>query len=300
MTRRGTLAAMLLMLAAGRLAPAQELEPRAYSPSPVGTNFVVASYQYTSGDVVFDPSLPFKNIEAEVNSAVLAYGRTVGWLGRSTSLGIVVPYAWGTVSGDVAEEFRSIERAGLADVRARLAINLLGGPALTPREFVQRRPATLLGASVNVVAPTGEYDPTKLINISAHRWAFKTEVGLSQPLDRFTLEAYAGMWWFTDNDDYYGGVRREQAPLASFQAHVAYTFRPRLWLAADATYYGGGNVTVDGDEKDDEQRNSRGGVTLSVPVARHSSLKLSWATGFVARAGGDFATWGLAWQTVWF
>lgn len=282
------------------LAPAQELEPRAYSPSPTGTNFVVASYVFSTGDVVFDPSLPFKDVKAEVSSAVVAYGRTIGLFGRSASVALLVPYAWGTMSGEVAEEFQSIERAGLADVRARVTLNLLGGPALTPREFAQRRPGTLLGTSLVVIAPTGEYDPSKLINISANRWAVKTELGLSQPAGRFTLESYAAVWLFTDNDDFYGGSRREQSPLASFQVHVGYTLRPRLWLAVDATYYGGGNITLDGDEKDDTQRNSRGGLTMSVPVGKQSSLKFSWATGFVARVGGDFATYGLAFQTVWF
>ncbi len=293
-----TFLAALAILAS--LAPAQELEPRAYSPSPTGTNFLVASYLYTTGDVVFDPSLPFKDVMAEVHATVVGYGRTVEFLGRSASVALLVPYAWGNMSGEVAEEFRSIERAGLADVKVRVTCNLLGGPALTPREFAQRTPGTIVGTSVVVVAPTGEYDPTKLVNISANRWALKAEVGLSQPANRLTLEAYAAIWLFTDNDDFYGGSRREQAPLGSFQAHVAYTFRPRLWLAADATYYGGGNITVDGVEKDDTLRNSRGGLTLSWPVGRRSSLKATWAKGFVARVGGDFSTYGLAFQTVWF
>ncbi len=281
-------------------APAQELEPRAYSPSPTGSNFLIASYIYTTGDVVFDPSLPFKNIKAKVNSTIFGYSRTFGFLGRTANASILVPYVWGTVSGDVAEEYQSVERVGLADLRARLAVNLLGGPALNPAEFARRKPCTLLGTSLAVIAPTGEYDPTKLINISANRWAVKTELGLSHPVDRFTFEAYTAIWWFTDNPDFYGGVRREQSPLASFQVHVAYTFKSRFWVAADATYYGGGNITMDGVEKDDEQRNSRGGLTASVPVGRKSSLKFAWATGFAARVGGDFATYSLAFQTAWF
>jgi hypothetical protein len=280
--------------------PAQELEPRAYSPSPTGTNFLLGSYVHTTGDVVFDPSLPVKNVTAKVSSTVLAYGRTFGLLGRSASAALLLPYAWGTMSGDVAEEYRSIERSGLADMRARVTVNLLGGPALTPQEFARRTPRTLLGTSLIVVAPTGEYDATKLINISANRWAVKSELGLAVPVDRLTLEAYAAVWLFTDNADFYGGSRREQAPLASFQVHVGYTFKPRLWLAADATYYGGGNITIDGVETDGTQRNSRGGLTLSAPVGRRSSLKATWSQGFVARVGGDFSTYGLALQTVWF
>ena len=281
-------------------APAQELEPRAYSPSPVGANFLILSYARSAGDVIFDPSLPFSDVKAAVNSAVLAYGRVFGLCGRSASAAVLAPYAWGSMSGNVAEQFRSIERAGPADLRTRLVVNLLGGPALSPREFAQRRPRTTLGTSLLVVVPTGQYDPAKLINISANRWAVKPELGLSHPVGRFTLETYAGVWLFTDNADFYGGSRREQAPLTALQAHVGYTFKPRLWLAGDATYYAGGHTTLDGVEKQDRQESSRLGLTLAVPIGRRFSLKASWATGVAARVGGDFDTFGLAGQFLWF
>jgi hypothetical protein len=38
----------------------------------------------------------------------------------------------------------------------------------------------LLGTSLKVTAPTGQYDPTKLINWGANRWGFKPEFGYSQ------------------------------------------------------------------------------------------------------------------------
>src|SRR5262249_59337222 len=95
--------------------------------------------------------------------------------------------------------------------------SLIGGPALTPREFAQRHPRPTLGMSLVESAPTGQYDPAKLISISANRWAVKPELGLSYPAGRWTLEAYAGVWLYTDNDDFYGGQRRVQSPLATVQ-----------------------------------------------------------------------------------
>ena len=50
---------------------------------------------------------------------------------------------------------------------------------------------------------------------------------------------------------------REQDPIGTFQAHVSYTFKPWLWLSADATFYTGGRTTLDGAVKADLQRNSR-------------------------------------------
>jgi hypothetical protein len=147
-----------------------------------------------------------------------------------------------------------------------------------------------------VSAPTGEYHSDKLINVGTNRWALKPEIGLSHPVGKWTLEAIAGAWFFQENDDFFGGHHRRQEPLASIQAHVSYTFRPRLWLAFNATYYDGGRTTIDGVKKNDRQSNSRYGLTLSVPVAQRQSLKLNWNDGASTRIGSEFSTWGIAWQ----
>jgi Putative MetA-pathway of phenol degradation len=291
------LTGLLLSAAAG--GRAQELEPRAYSPNPTGANFVVLGYGHSKGDVVFDASLPVQNVEAKINTTSLLYGRTFGVLGRSASAGVALPYVWGSIEGEVAESFRRITRSGLADLRLRLAVNLVGGPAIGPRDFASRRPATTLGASLSLVAPTGQYDPAKLINLGSNRWSWKPELGLSHPRGRWVFELYGGAWFFTDNDNFYGGSRREQQPIGTLQGHVGYTFKPRLWLAGDATLYSGGRSTVDGVRKDDLQRNSRLGLTLALPVGRRHSIKFAWATGFTTRIGGDFDTLAMAWQYLW-
>ena len=293
------LAAGALSLAAAR-ASAQDLEPRAYSPNPVGANFAIVSGSNSSGAVVLDPSLPLRDVDASINSVTLSYNRTLGFLGRSASVALGMPYSWGPIKGEVAEEFRSIRRSGLGDFRLRLAVNLLGGPALTRPEFAKRRPTTALGMSLVVTAPTGQYDPAKLINIGTNRWAFKPELGLSCPAGKWAFEAYAGVWLFTANQDFLGGSLREQDPIIALQAHVAYTFKPRLWVAGDATFYTGGRTSVDGVANADLQRNSRVGLTLAVPIGRHDSVKASWAAGATTRTGGSFTTFTLAWQYLWF
>jgi len=293
------LASGMVLAGATRLL-AQELEPRAYSPNPTGANFVLLAYGHSAGDVVFDSSLPFRDVQARLNSTTLLYGRTFGLAGRAASVGLGVPYAWGSVQGEVGETLRRITRSGLADARLRLAVNLFGGPALTPREFATRRPRTTLGASLVAQAPTGQYDPAKLINLGSNRWSWKPELGLSRPASRFNLELYAGAWLFTANDDFFGGQHRSQDPTFAFQAHVSYTFRPRLWVAADGTYYTGGRTTIDGVAKEDQLRNSRLGLTASFPLGRRQSLKVSWASGFTTRFGGDFDSLGVAWQLLWF
>ena len=201
---------------------------------------------------------------------ISGYGRTFGILGHQASVLLVVPYVWGDISGEVFEEARSVTRSGIGDTRLRLAVNLIGGEALTPKEFMQRTPRTTLGASLSITTPTGQYDPDKLINIGTNRWAFKPEIGITQPLDRWFFEAYAGVWFFTHNDNYSGGTRREQQSVTALQAHVSYTFRPHLWLAGDVTYYRGGKTSIDGVWNANLQENLRMGLTLSVPLTAPS------------------------------
>jgi hypothetical protein len=114
------------------------------------------------------------------------------------------------------------------------------------------------------------------------------------------VEFYAGVWLFTANDDFFGGQVKRQDPLASFQTHIVYTVRPRLWAAFDFTYYAGGESTVGGQRQNDRQANTRGGLTLSVPVARSQSLKLSYTNGVSTRVGSAFQTFGVGWQILWF
>jgi len=291
------IAVAIVSAATGR---AQQLEPRAYSPAPVGANFFGVGYANASGDIVFDPSLPFTNVSANVNTAAVLYNGTFGLCGRSASMGVSLPYSWGEVQGDVGETFTRVTRSGLGDMGLRFACNIVGGPALSPHEFAARKPTTTFGASLTVTAPTGEYDPAKLINIGTNRWAFKPELGVSQPLGKFWLELFAGVWLFTTNHDFYGGNTREQSPLTAVQGHVSYTFKPRLWLALDATWYGGGETTVNGVADANRQSNTRVGLTLAVPVSPAHSLKFGYARGASTRVGSKLDTITVAWQFLWF
>lgn len=282
-------------------AGAQDLEPRSYSPVPVGLNFVVAAYSYSSGSVIFDPSLPVSDVKAYMNGVVLGYGRTLGVVGRQAQVVATVPYAFGDVSGNVFEERHSITRSGLADVRVRFSINLYGNPAQTPQEFAARHRSPYVGTSLTVSAPTGQYHGDKLVNLGTNRWAFRPDLGVGVPWKRFDLEAQAGAWLFTENPDFYpGGLSREQDPLLTMRGHVSYTFRPSLWVAVDGTWYGGGAASVEGGPKSTKLDNSRYGATLSYPLSKSQSLKVAYSRGAIVRASSNFSTISASWQLRWF
>jgi hypothetical protein len=295
----GIFLGLALAWAMGSPAHAQELEPRSYAASPVGLTFLGVAYAHSSGSVVLDPTLPIKDAEAEVNQLVLGAGHTFGLFGKLALFNTLVPYAWANASGTVGEERRHVDRTGLADTRFKLSINLAGNPAQTPAEFARTPRRPIFGTSIMVSTPTGEYEGTHLINIGTNRWAFKPEVGIAVPHGPWELDGYVGVWLFTDNADFYtGGLNRSQDPLYAFQLHSSYTFRPRLWISADGTWYTGGSATVAGGEPSGRANNSRLGVTLSVPIARNYSGKVAYSHGVSARAGTDFDTVTVGWQMV--
>ncbi len=275
---------------------AQEIEPRAFSPSPVGVTFVVTALGRSTGGILTDPSLPVDDVEAEITTGALGLGHTFSFFGRAASAAILQPYVQGRFTGTLNGEDAEASRSGLGDTRIRFATNLLGGPAMTPAEFAKRKPGTTVGASLTLQFPTGEYHSDKLVNVGTNRWAIKPEFGIAHPIGKWYLEGIAGAWIFGDNDNFFGGHHREQDPLTSFQAHLSYTFRPRLWLAVNGIWYDGGRTQVDDVQKDDRQSNSRYGVTLSLPIGRTQSLKILWNDGATTRIGSDFTSWGLSWQ----
>jgi hypothetical protein len=296
---RRIVAVLAVIAAAPWLAHAQEMEPRAYSPAPVGFNIASISLAQSSGGVAMDPTLPIENVDATINSATVGYMRTFALFGRTASAAVGLPYAWGDVTGDVNEERRTATRSGLADARVRLSVNLIGGEVGDRAQFAARTRSTQVGASVTVVAPTGEYDSSKLINLGSNRWSVKPEIGLYQPFGPWSFELAAGVWLFGDNDDFYGGVRREQDPISSVQTHVGYTFRPHLWATADWSYYRGGASRVDGVHKRDLQESTRAGLAVSIPVSARDSLKLAWSNGMTTRIGADFTTYTITLQRAW-
>ena len=100
-------------------AAAQELEPRAYSASPIGTNFLVVGIGRSSGDVVFDPTVPLTDVHADINAATLGVGRTFNLGGRLVLATVALPYVDDLVAGHSVAAFESLARLLGGEAAAR-------------------------------------------------------------------------------------------------------------------------------------------------------------------------------------
>ena len=274
----------------------QALEPRLYTNGPKDLNFLVVGYAHTEGALADNiiPDLVDPELKADI--AIVAYARFLDVAGKSAKVDLFVPTV--CLDGDATYQGAPATRdvCGLGDVKARFSINLFGAPALSLKEFASYKQDTIVGVSLQVTAPTGQYDASKLVNISAHRWAVKPGVGVSKAIKDFTLELSADVEFYTENSEGFMESRRKQAPVYSAQIHGMYTFMPGLWLGLDANYYGGGEYTTNGVKKDDALNNSRYGATLALPVNRYNSIKLYGNSGMFARTGTDFTMLGAVWQ----
>lgn len=278
---------------------AQDLEPRAYSNAPVGMNFLLAGYRYSDGALIFDTSLPVTDANARVDMGFIGYVRTLGIAGKSAKAGVLLPYAGLDADGYVEGVFRTRKDNGLADPALFFSINLYGAPALSHEEFKDFQQDTIIGLTFKLTAPLGVYDNEKLLNIGTNRWSFKPELGISQAIGRWTLEAALAAIFYTDNDDFDNGKTRQQDAIYSAQVHAIYSFPRNIWASVGATYYAGGRTTVEGISSDDLQRNWRSGFTLAFPVNRNHSIKLFGSSGVSTRTGTDYDALGVAWQYRW-
>ncbi len=293
--------AVLGLLFVGGIADAQELEPRAFSPSPVGTTFVLGGFGKSEGDILFDHALDIDNVQADLWIATIGVGRTFGLGGRQARILGVLPTAWGSVAGDVHAQPQRQDLAGLVDPRFKLSVGLIGAPALTLAQFADAPRRTAVGVAVTVVPPWGQYSAQQLVNLGYNRWAVKPEIGLSRPVRRWTFDASVGVWLFSTNRSYYPArAVKDQDAVLALQGHASYSLPRRAWFAVNATWFAGGETRVNGVPNPDLQRNTRIGATLSIPIVGQQSIKFAYSTGATTRRGADFNTFNATWQLVMF
>lgn len=298
---------MALALFLSPIACGQTLAPRAYLITPEGSNVVTVSSTFLHGNILFDNTVPIAGASGNIGLIIPTYYRSLNLLGRSANFVLVVPIAVAKFQGLVVNQEQSTRRTGLGDGAVRFSVNLKGGPAMKVPQFMKWRQKRLLGASLMVQFPSGQYDSTRLINIGSNRWAFKPELGYSERWGNWVLDAYAAVWFFTRNHEFFShnsffpGTRQQtQEPIGVIETHLSYDVKPRLWVSFDGNFWYGGKTTLnDVQNPNTLQKNSRIGATAAMPISQHQSLKFSYDWGAIVRFGGKYQAVGIAWQYAW-
>ena len=259
---------------------AQDIEPRRWTPLPVGMNIFGLGIVYTDGDIAFDPVLELEDVTVEQKMAVVSYLHAFDLLGKSARFDVRLPYKDAQWEGRLAGVPGTADRKGPGDPRLRLSVNFLGAPALKGKAYQAYRASrpvnTVVGAALSVTLPFGDYNDERLLNLGQNRLIFRPQLGVVHTRGHWSYELTGSVFLFGDNDKFFRDSKREQDPLYALQAHLTY-IAPRHWWVSLGTAHGrGGESTINGVKKDDERRDRLYGVSAGLPIGSRSSVKLAY------------------------
>ncbi len=290
------------VIGSSHLLLAQDLAPRAYIITPVRSNAVTVTWAFYDGGINVAGAIPV-TATGTYNVPILSYYHSLSFFGRSANITASLPYGVGTFKATAPGRQVSAYRSGLLDIGVRLSVNLKGGPAMRMEQFSKWKQRTILGASLRVIAPSGQYNPSHLVNWGINRWAFKPEIGYSRRWTNWVLDGYGGAWFYTTNPaDFHipSSAPQTEEPIGSFEGHLSRDFGRGTWVSLDGNFWWGGVTTLDGIRNPaTRQTSSRVGVTFAYRVAKHQSIKVSYSGGTYIRYGGDYQNISFAWQYSW-
>ena len=279
----------------------QELEARSYAVVPTGLHAMALSYTFSSGNVITPGSSPIQNLDVTNNVFNLAYVQTFTIFKKLARVSASIPYGFLNGTGKFQGLDTTGSRTGFYDGRIKFGVNLIGSPALPPKDFQKFQEHTVFGASVVISVPVGQYFPSKLINLGANRWGFKPELGVSHREGRLFYEIYTGVWMYTENTDFFKSYVQKESVLFTLQAHIDYTFQHGKYVALNGGLARGGETSLNGMEQNDDDRNWRLGATFSTPIFNnHQSVKAMINTGIETRAGQNYTALTVIYQYSWY
>jgi hypothetical protein len=262
---------------------AQDLEPRRWGHLPTGMTVIGVGYGYTDSFVYFSPFWKITDATAEINSFGVSALYTFDMAGKSARISFFLPYLSGRWAGNVDNEYDSVKLHGFSDPRLRMSVNLYGAPALKGTKFTRYRAQhptnTVVGASLAVSIPLGQYDEDELVNLSSNRWTVRPQIGVVHSHGPWSFELTGSLFLFSNNNNFIDNTRLEQKTMYSAQAHVIYDFKPGLWASLSTGYGTGGRVYLEKEKTAFEVNNWLWAASFGFPIGKSQSVKLVWLSG---------------------
>jgi hypothetical protein len=266
----------------------------------VGINQLELAYAYVRSNTSIDTSFIVSGAKFNLNQGLIDYTRYFALLHRMAWVEASVPIA--NLNGSISGTNITGSTTGTGDSGYTAAILLKGGPALTPEQFAKAETTTSIGLSLSTTAPTGQYDPNKLLNLGSDRWSFKPEVAISKPFgpeQRWVLDAYANSYFYTDNTSYRGAQILRQQALPGLEGHISYTLNNTMWASLDTRYSFRGDTSVTGVDQDNSQQNFIVGSELVVSPNSRNSFTFEFAKAAVHKNGPSLTGFTVKYDYIW-
>jgi len=312
---RFVLALAVVITAINTSLRAEELDTRPYINTPIGQNFIAVAYVYSEADLYTNPAFPLEDVEVNVQGVISAYAYTFDMFGAASKIDVVTGRlcmdGTGIFGGVANVPKREVARdfCGSIDTKIRLSYNFYGAPALELKHFLKHKKTTVIGASLQISAPTGDYDKDRILNSSINAWFFKPEIGMSIPFGRWELNTSFSIKYFTKNHDLYNdnlsdlgqneALTFQKEPIYNLQFHAVYHIRKGSWIALNTNYYDGGHTQINGTRAFDREGNYRAGITFSQAINAQHSIKARVNTGLSSNSGNDAEAYSINWIYRW-
>ena len=258
----------------------QDIEPRRWSPIPLGTHVLGAGYSYTSGDVFFDPLLQAEDVKIRAHSLAVSFVQPFKVRNKLASIRLLVPFSVADWSGLLSGEPAAVNRTGFGDPRIRASVLLAGPPAGNALEVRQYRldnpTSTSFGVSLAITVPLGEYFEDKLLNLGGNRFVFRPQVGMIHYWGTWSFELTGSVFLYTQNPDFFNDAERDQKPTFAMQSHLVKQLGGGSWLSLSAGYGLGGESVVNRQPNGDFRSNLLISASYSFLIAKRQGLKLTY------------------------
>jgi len=278
--------AILALTVFGPMFALAQVPPRFYWQSLAGANAVPVIFQSLSGNAnPMDPAYvisPDVSGNVNANVAIVGYAKMLPLFDRTFTLAVLEPM--GRISGDAIIDGQSFSQdaTGFGDPMIELGINLIGPKAIKGiPDLLRYEPKFSLNAIVDIAFPIGEYDNDRVLNLGQNRWYGRVgapivwQIGPWVPGRRTTLEVLPSVWFFSDNDDYFGGRTLSTDPMFQLEGHLTRDFTEHFWGSLDTTWMTGGKSSV--NEVGGDSLNNLGvGITLGYQITDNLSLTVGY------------------------
>ncbi len=282
---------------------AQDIEPRRWTPLPLGTQIVGVAYGYTDGEIFFDPVLQAEDATVSINAMAVQYVRPFKIGKKLARLDVLVPYSTAKWKGLLAGEPTTVQRNGFADPRVRLSVNLVGPDAMNAKEFreyVATHPvSTSIGASLAITLPFGKYFEDKLLNIGQNRFVFRPQIGIVHQWGLWSYEFTGSVFIFTNNNNFFNGAVRKQDPVFAVQTHLIKRFKNRMWGSLSLGSGLGGQSIINKQPNDDQRGDILGALSFGLPIMKNQGIKIALVRAQTLNdIGANTSSFVLGWSII--
>jgi len=282
---------------------AQDLEPRRWTPMPLGIHVIGAGYGYTDGDIFLDPLLQAEDVTVKVNTFAILYVQPFKLGNKLARLDALIPYNVSRWDGFLAGVPATVKRNGFSDPRLRLSVNLIGPKAMGPKEmkeYLSEHPvSTTVGVSLSITLPLGQYFEDKILNLGQNRFIFRPQVGMVHNWRNWSYELTGSVYIFTNNPDFNNGALKKQDPIFAIQTHLIRRFKHKIWASVSVGYGLGGQSIVNRLPNDDERGDFLGALSFGFPIVKNQALKIAYLQSRTTKdIGLDLNTIAVGWSFV--